>query len=972
MRRIIQYITFLFLALFACKSYGQRSCVFLPESVESPVVDGSDNRLTTSGDEPSFDRPKVTLHRIHPFSILQTPDFTNAAPDFLNMNVDDSIFTADLDETSIAINPSDPNNLIIGANDFRNDSSLSHFESFDGGRTWSWGSFRSVWSYAGDPTDPAVAFNSSGKAFFSYGRISHDPNPYPINDVVCNTSATGGAEWDLPVRVILDSTGYHLAATLADKYYITVDNISGSPFKNRIYVSWIEYDQARKNRVRLAFSTDDGSSWSQPVYITASGNFQSPIPAVGTSGEVYVAYENIDPAADEIRFARSNDGGKTFSLDKKISNYKELGPFNPPGDSAAHPTIKGMLRVNSFPSIAVDATNAHSGRIYMAWAATGSDNRHHVFLTSSDDTGNSWSVPRAVEGDPSPVKTDKFFPWIAVSDVTGDVGIACYDSRSDSANILTDLYMYFSNDGGQNFIPQRISGNSFDPTVNNSGFSPLFFFGDYNGLAVHNTTWYPAWTDSRSGYVQQIYSAIVRPYAPSIPKNFVALEDSITHLPDLSWEYPGLTTFGAPLGDYVFRLKRLDGGLQIDLPKTARSYHDLQAVKNTNYTYTLQVVTSDGDTSLIQRAFFSSQAIREPLAPLITSAQAQIGGLQITFRMPDKNRAGTKLQNLNRIFYLVDGTVRDSFAVSDGSQGLTKSYNSSGLHPDGYYNIQLAASTVNSDGDTTYSVLSDPKWLYAGSPLPTYSEDFDQSKNIFTPFAWDTTNAGGELPGNFINDSLPDVPYQKNIDTWFLLPPVTMSSDAHTIEFTHIALVAPGDSAIVEISTDDGVSYFYYTSYDKNSHPAEWGNSLAQSKPVYEQLPLKSLIGQNAIIRFRLQTHSSGGDGWFIDSIHFTDALSVPSPNNSSTFRASLSDNPMRISGKAKINLFSDKFVDLSVNIYSMLGNKTETLLSNKPVPAGDYELEFSPDKAGCYFYEVIARSGKGEERRYGKYMVLP
>jgi hypothetical protein len=607
----------------------------------------------------------------------------------------------------------------------------------------------------------------------------------------------------------------------------------------------------------------------------------------------------------------------------------------------------------------------------MTWTAMGADNRHHIFLSISDDDGNSWSSERAIENDSSPVKTDKFFPWIAVDDVNGDVGIACYDSRSDTSNVLTDLYMFFSNDGGQNFVPERISGVSFDPTVSKSGFDP-FFFGDYNGLAAHNKIWYPSWTDSRVGYDQDIYTSIVRPYSPSAPRNFVALEDSITHLPDLRWEHSGAATFGAPLGDYIFRLKRLDGVLHIDLPKTARSYNDSQAVKNTDYTYTLQVITSNNDTSITQTANFSPRANNEPLPPLITSAKAQTNGLQIFFRVPDKNLAGTTVQNLNKIYYIVNGIIRDSFPITDASRGKVYNYIFYSLHPDGYYRIQLAASTKRSDGDTTLSILSPPKWLYAGMPLTSYSEDFSDSKNIFTPFAWDTTRAGGKLPGNFINDSLPDVHYQKNIDTWFVLPPVTMSADAHTIEFTHIALVAAGDSATVEVSTDDGVNFSPYTSYDKSSHPSEWGNTLADSKPVHEALALKYLMGQDAVIRFRLRTHSSGGDGWFIDSIHFTNALSVSSANRSRAFRADLSDNPIRIGSEAKITLFSDKPVNLTVNLYSMLGEKTETLISNKTVPEGEYELEFSPEKEGCYFYEVIARSEHGEERRYGKFIVVP
>ncbi|MDP4221461.1 MAG: sialidase family protein, partial [Bacteroidota bacterium] len=777
----------------------------------------------------------------------------------------------------------------------------------------------------------------------------------------------------------LDSTDSHHASTGADKYFLAVDNVPGSPYKDRVYETWVEYDIARKNRVRLSYSTDGGSTWSAPSYLTPSGNYQCPIPAVGPGGVLYLTYENIDPAIREIHCMISNDGGNTFptALDKKIANYNDLGPLLPAGDPFAHPTLKGGLRVNSFPSIAIDNSAAHHGRIYVAWAAMGADLRNHIFLSTSDNSGNSWSTPRVIENDFAPAKTDKFFPWIATDDVTGDVGVAYYDSRTDTTNVLTDLFMLFSNDGGQNFSAERISAASSDvravSLIDTTGPNgPRYFFGDYVGLAAHNKVWHPAWTDSRVGYDQDIYTASVRPHAPAAPRNFLATEDTITHLPRLAWEHSGLTTFDADFGDYVFRLQRTDGGLLVDLPKTARSYYDSLAAINTDYTYTLHVVAANTDSSLTDTAIFSPRSVNEPLAPVITSAKAQPNGLEMFFRVPDKNIAGSSIRNLYKIYILTNGIVSDSFLVSDVSRGKVLSYRFYSLTPDGYYRIQLAASTRRGENDTILSALSPAKWLYAGTPLTTYSENFSGSKNIFTPFAWDTTNAGGLRQSEFINDSLANVPYQAGLDTWFLLPPVTISLDAKTLEFAHMALVASGDSATVEVSTNDGVDYFPIAQYDMTSHPADWTSSLGASRAVHEVLGLKFLLGQDVITRFRLRTHSSAGDGWFIDSIQFTNTLAVSAANQISSFRAELTSNPIRKGSNASLKLYLDQPSNLTITLYSMLGKKEEVLLGNKSFAPGEYELQFSSDLAGCYFFEAIAHSVHGEERRYGKFIVLP
>ena len=119
MKSIVTHIIIFLLILAAAKSYAQRSCVFLPES---------------QTEQRDYDRPKPAFPRLHPLSIPTQQSLTNSAPDFPNINVS-SYLLADQDETSIAINPTNPNNIIIGANDYQSFSALFHFESFDGGKT---------------------------------------------------------------------------------------------------------------------------------------------------------------------------------------------------------------------------------------------------------------------------------------------------------------------------------------------------------------------------------------------------------------------------------------------------------------------------------------------------------------------------------------------------------------------------------------------------------------------------------------------------------------------------------------------------------------------------------------------------------------------------------------------------------------------------------------------------------------------
>src|SRR5205823_10101628 len=111
---------------------------------------------------------------------------TLEAPSFPNIDID-NYYLADQNEPTIAINPTNPNNIIVGANDYRNPSEdMFCWVSFDGGKTWKTKDLPSNWTFASYPTDPAIAFNISGKAFYSYGRAKNDAatsGNFPINDI---------------------------------------------------------------------------------------------------------------------------------------------------------------------------------------------------------------------------------------------------------------------------------------------------------------------------------------------------------------------------------------------------------------------------------------------------------------------------------------------------------------------------------------------------------------------------------------------------------------------------------------------------------------------------------------------------------------------------------------------------------------------------------------------------------------------
>jgi hypothetical protein len=894
--------------------------------------------------------------------------------DFPNINVSQWFF-ADQNETSIAVNPTYGKNIVIGANDYRSLNTLWYYASTDGGLTWKSEALPTDQAlyYA---TDPSVAFGPDGVAFYGNGRIASGGEPYPINDVVCYKSTAMGQMWSAPARVVFDSTGAAGANKLADKYYLAVAPTAPGPLAPKVYVAWVEYENER-SRIVAARSSDGGATWSAAVQISPLGKFQAPIPTVAVGGEVYVAFIDLDTTKREILFAKSTDGGATFGTPKKIANYNNLGPMYPTGAPNPHPIIKGHLRVNSFPSIAVDHSFKHFNRIYTTWAGKGVDGRHHIYLSKSDDFGSTWSEALPIETDKSAINTDKFFPWIAVDPTTGNVGICFYDSRQDpAANQLTDLYLGISEDGGESFSVQPISDVSFNPSVTSSTDSllgsgdTLAFFGDYNGLAAHSGMWYPAWTDSREGYDQDVYIGIVNPRLPESVKDLEVNEEASTHFPVLSWEHSGLTTFGAPLGSYVFHIKRSDSA-SIDLPSTYRSFRDSSVMASTAYTYEVTAVASEL-SSVGQEVRFTPFAVRKPEVPIVIASQAESSpesGFLVRFQIPSKNVIGDTIRDLDYLYYLIDGITVDSFKLSDGLRGAQKERSFSA--PTGYHELQLAVTTLT-NGEVVSSDTSRPLWVYAGQPRDSYSESFQDTKDIFSIFSWDVTSV--DLPSTFINDSLPNIAYPSGTNTWFLLPPARLSTAIHTLEFDHIALVAAGDSALVEVSFDNGVSYEIFRRYDKLNEPLKWNTTLATSIPSADSIPLKGHIGKDAIVRFRLAgANATNEDGWFIDNIRFTNKLAV-----GNTFTASMHSLILRSSIVTERNEISAELTlresgYVTVVVTDILGRDVQTILERRYIPEGSYQIDFTAPQPGAYFIAAtVTVPGKPVSVLRGRFIVLP
>lgn len=337
--------------------------------------------------------------------------------------------------------------------------------------------------------DPTLAVDRSGRFYF--GRFASLAN---ASGVTVYKSADRGVSFQRSIQP------FGLGG-ISDKPFVTTD-ATGGEFDGNVYLTWTS---AISNvlTIMLSRSTDGGATFSTPIPVSprSVSNNQSAMPAVGPDGEVFVAWLAQD--TDKIYGSRSTDGGLSFEPALPVASTDRLGSPNI-CTQTARSGLNGNIRAANAPIIAVDRSEGSSrGNAYIVFSAdadgSGPD-MADVFLVRSRDSGASWSEPIRINDDKT--TNDQWLPFVAVAP-NGALGVMWYDRRSDDRNLLIDVYMTVSTDGGSSFSRNfRITDVSFPvPDLFPTNFDPraasACYMGSYNFMVADATHFYMAWTDNR-------------------------------------------------------------------------------------------------------------------------------------------------------------------------------------------------------------------------------------------------------------------------------------------------------------------------------------------------------------------------------------------------------------------------------------------------------------------------------------------
>jgi hypothetical protein len=400
-------------------------------------------------------------------------------------------------ESSIAINPANPNQIVAASKKFIDietyDFTLATEYSADGGQTWHASPDLALPAGATVMTDPTLAWDDSNNVFL-VGLTGYNPPTWNTLGIVIYKSSDGGATWSEP-DPIHDSPA-------DDKQWAAGDTHPGSPFHGHVYTVW------DNNGIAFARTTDHGATWTGTSGAAAgvqiaSGATVYPEITVSDNGTVYVVSTD---AASLVAMLTSTDGGASFQPGTNPATGITTLEDALPGVDGWAELPGGTFRVISDPTVA-----AYGGIVLVAW----SDYREgsaRIYYVRSVDGGSTWSSPSGQRLDTGTVPSGfhHIMPQMVV-DQLGVFGCVYYEFGPKPEKMLIDVVLSLSADQGVTFGRSVLTTQPWDPAIDAPwahGDSHVTFIGDYMGLDASSQGFQPLWTDTRTG-IQELFTTTV-------------------------------------------------------------------------------------------------------------------------------------------------------------------------------------------------------------------------------------------------------------------------------------------------------------------------------------------------------------------------------------------------------------------------------------------------------------------------------
>ncbi len=388
--------------------------------------------------DPTFGRPFEEL-MAQPFAAINAPmrqgggagvlvPFRDPAPAFsrnILMSRDFSSRTLQ-NEPDIAVNPNDPDHVVVGTIDY-NFPGNSIYVSIDGGANWT-GPIQTkyVRDDLGGAGDPVVKFDSKGNVYAASISLGFDEYEIgaAIGDVLVSSIAVassndGGFTWNDPVATSTSKVEFEadtedegqdefgrprgkLKFSFLDKPWMAIGPHPTIEDEDVIYISYVKFTTVyeilylgelpllgapiQQSTPELVFSTDGGATWSEAVQV---GPTVQRLPGEGegnseASGE---SEESIDDAAAK-QTERVLEQLEAAGSQTVMQGYNRL--------QADGGEAEGTKRVIQGVTPAVDS----KGNVYVFWFDSTDDDSMmglgEFYMVKSEDGAETFSKPKKI------------------------------------------------------------------------------------------------------------------------------------------------------------------------------------------------------------------------------------------------------------------------------------------------------------------------------------------------------------------------------------------------------------------------------------------------------------------------------------------------------------------------------------------------------------------------------------------------
>ena len=380
-------------------------------------------------------------------------------------------------EPSIAVDPTNPDRIVIGWRQF--DTTASNFRqagnaySTDGGLTWT---FPGVLNPGVFRSDPVLDFDADGNFYYNSLQGNFACDVYKITD--------GGTDWGAP-----------FPAGGGDKQWMRMDRTTGIGAGNN-YSYW---NSSYTTCAPGSFTrSTDGSNTFEDCVVIDGDPFWGTL-AVDADGTLYLVGRNggdiivvkSTTAKNPLIIPVSWDVVSTVDLDGQL-------------DAGIPPNPAGLL---GQAWIDVDISNGPGqGNVYVLASVNRNSNSDpaDVMFAKSTDGGITFEAPKRINTDVSETN----YQWFGTMSVApnGRIDVAWLDTRfAPTGTNMSSLFFTYSEDQGETWFPNIELSPSFDPNI---GYPQQNKMGDYFDMVSDDNGAHLAWANTINGGQDVYYSHI--------------------------------------------------------------------------------------------------------------------------------------------------------------------------------------------------------------------------------------------------------------------------------------------------------------------------------------------------------------------------------------------------------------------------------------------------------------------------------